>query len=259
MSAASTQHDVWLRRFVPASPGAVRLVALPHAGGTAPYFAPLARKLAPRLDVVCVQYPGRQERHRETPVDDLHALADQLFEVLSGQPPQPTVLFGHSMGAALGYEVARRTEAQGGELLGIIVSGRRAAHLHREESVHLLDDDGLIAEIHALSGTDPGVLADKDLLSLVLPSLRADYRAAETYRHRQGERLRLPISVLTGESDPRVTLDDARAWAELTSGAFRFRSFPGGHFYLNDQQSAVASAIMESVASFGPDDTSTTP
>ncbi|MEV7018942.1 alpha/beta fold hydrolase [Streptomyces sp. NPDC093991] len=251
MSAASGQHDVWLRRFVPSTPGAVRLLALPHAGGSAPYFMPLARALAPGLDVVCVQYPGRQDRHREPLVEDLHTLADQLFEVLEADGPRPTVLFGHSMGAVLAYEVARRTEAVGGELLGVIASGRRAPHRHREETIHLRDDDGLIAEIRELSGTDPGVLADEELLRMVLPSLRADYRAVETYRHREAERLRAPISVLTGESDPRVTLDDARAWAELTSGAFQFRAFPGGHFYLNGQQAAVTAAIRESIAAFG--------
>ncbi|MCZ7433044.1 thioesterase II family protein [Streptomyces sp. WMMC1477] len=251
MSAASGKHDTWFRRFQSASSGAVKLVALPHAGGSAPYFLPLARALAPELDVLCVQYPGRQDRYREPLVESLDSLADQLYDALTAEPPQQLVLFGHSMGAVLAFELGRRIERDGGgELLGVIASGRRAPCRHREETVHLRDDDGLVGEIRELSGTDPGVFDDEELLRMVLPALRADYRAVETYRYQPGEPLRAPISTLTGESDTRVTLEEARAWGELTSGSFQFRSFPGGHFYLNGHQAAVTEAIRESVAAF---------
>ncbi|MBA0052489.1 thioesterase [Streptomyces sp. AJS327] len=251
MSVAPGQHDTWFRRFGQASPDAVKLVALPHAGGSAPYFMPLARVLTPELDVVCAQYPGRQDRHREPLVDTVDALADQLYEALITEPSRRLVLFGHSMGAVLAYEMARRLERDGGgELLGVIASGRRSPSRYREETVHQRDDDGLIAEIRELSGTDPGVLDDEELLRMVLPALRADYRAIETYQHQPGDPLRSPITTLTGESDARVSLEEARAWEELTSGAFRFQSFPGGHFYLNGQQAAVTQAIRDSVTAF---------
>lgn len=252
MAAASGQYDTWFRRYEPASAGAVKFVALPHAGGSAPYFMPLARALGSELDVLCVQYPGRLDRHREPAATDLRDLADQVYKALVSVPAGPVVLFGHSMGAVLGYEIARRLEdSGGGELLGVIASGRRAPHRFREETVHLRDDDGIIAEIRELSGTEPGILNDEDLVRMVLPALRADYRAVETYRHDSGvSPLSAPVTVLTGESDSRVSLDDARAWQELTSGTFRFRSFPGGHFYLNGQQAAVTAAIRESVGTF---------
>ncbi|WP_328869742.1 alpha/beta fold hydrolase [Streptomyces sp. NBC_00287] len=252
MSAASGPYDTWFRRYEPGSPGAVKLVALPHAGGSAPYFVPLARALAPELDVLCVQYPGRQERYREPVPTELRELADQVYKALVSVPVGPVVLFGHSMGAVLAYEIARRLEESGGgELLGVIASGRRAPHRYREETVHLRDDDGIIAEIRQLSGTDPGALADEDLLRMVMPALRADYRAVETYRTTPGAApLSAPVTVLTGESDPRVSADDARAWEELTSGTFRLRSFPGGHFYLNGRPAEVTAAIRESVGAF---------
>ncbi len=252
MSAVSGQFDTWFRRYEPASPGAVKLLALPHAGGSAPYFLPLARALAPRVDVLCVQYPGRLDRHREPPLTDLRELAERVYRALVGEPVGPVVLFGHSMGAVLAYEIARRLErAGGGELLGVIASGRRAPHRFREETVHLRDDEGLIAEIRELSGTDKGILEDEELVRMVLPALRADYRAVETYRESPDvPPLAAPVTVLTGESDPRVGLDDARAWQELTSGAFRFRSFPGGHFYLNNRPGEVTAAVRESIEAF---------
>ncbi|KRV50448.1 oleoyl-ACP hydrolase [Wenjunlia vitaminophila] len=251
MTVAAPGHSAWLRRYEQASPNAVPLVCLPHAGGSASYFVPLARALAPAVDVVCVQYPGRQDRHGEPALTSIEALADQVFAALEPLRDRPLVLFGHSMGAVLGYELTRRLERRGGSApLGLIVSGRRAPVRHRVETVHLRDDDGLLAEIRELNGTELGVLDDEELLRMVLPALRADYQAVETYRHRSGEPLSTPISVLVGESDPRVTLDEARAWKEMTVGAFAFRSFPGGHFYLNAQQAAVTRAITESLDAF---------
>ncbi|MGV9455992.1 thioesterase II family protein [Streptomyces sp. NPDC003635] len=252
MSAASGQYDTWFRRYEPARPGAVKLLALPHAGGSAPYFLPLARALAPELDVLCVQYPGRLDRHREPARTDLRELADQVYKALVSEPTGPVVLFGHSMGAVLAYEIALRLEESGGgELLGLIASGRRAPHRFREETVHLRDDDGIIAEIRELSGTEPGILDDEELVRMVLPALRADYRAVETYRVTPGAApLSVPVTVLTGESDSRVPLADARAWEELTTGTFRFRSFPGGHFYLNGRPAEVTEAIRENIDAF---------
>ncbi|MFJ6658778.1 thioesterase II family protein [Streptomyces sp. NPDC091377] len=241
----------WFRRYAPASPSAVQLLCLPHAGGAASQFLSLARELSPAVDVVSVQYPGRQDRRKEAPIENVHTLADQLCELLAPRPDQHVVIFGHSMGAVVGFELGLRIQRSApGALLGLIASGRRAPVIHRDEDVHRRSDDEIIAEIRTLSGTDPGVLADDELLRMVLPALRADYRAVETYRYSDGDRLSAPIGVLVGESDPRVNLDEARAWQRLTDAGFSLRTFPGGHFYLNAHQSAVASAVAERLAEF---------
>ncbi|MFF4322631.1 thioesterase II family protein [Streptomyces sp. NPDC001568] len=247
----AADRDHWFRRYEPASPGAVQLLCLPHAGGSAPQFLSLARRLAPAVDVICVQYPGRQDRRRETPIDDVRTLADRLCDLLAPTPERRLVIMGHSMGAIVGFELGLLVERRApGALLGLIASGRRAPVIHRDENVHLRGDDEIIAEIRALSGTDPSVLADDELLRAALPALRADYRAAETYRYREGDRLHAPIGVLVGDSDPRVSAEDARAWERLTHAGFSMRTFPGGHFYLNAQQAAVASAVADRLAAF---------
>ncbi|MEV6478117.1 alpha/beta fold hydrolase [Streptomyces sp. NPDC051657] len=249
--SVAVDRDQWFRRYEPASPGTITLLCLPHAGGAASQFLPMARRLAPAVDVVCVQYPGRQDRRKETPIDDVHTLADRICELLAPTPDQQLVILGHSMGSVVGFELALRIERSApGTLLGLIASGRRAPVIHRDENVHLRADDDIIAEIRALSGTDPSLLADDELLRMVLPTLRADYRAVETYRYREGDRLKAPIGVLVGDSDPRVSPDDARAWEQLTDGGFSMRTFPGGHFYLNEQQAAVASEVTDRIAAF---------
>jgi surfactin synthase thioesterase subunit len=235
--------DRWIRRFHPAPDAGTRLVCLPHAGGSASFYFPVSRALSPSLDVLAVQYPGRQDRMGEPPVGDLDELADRAFAALSGWLDRPAVLFGHSLGATVGFEVARRMQATGRAPVALVVSARRAPSVQRPETVHLRSDDGLLAELTGLSGTDPRLLGDPDLLRAVLPVLRSDYRAAETYRYRPGPRLTCPVTALTGDEDPKVTLDEARAWGGHTDAGFEFHVFAGGHFYLASHQDAVLDIV----------------
>lgn len=122
----TVDSELWLRRFHPPGRDSHRLVVLPHAGGSASFFRPLAAALAPELDVLTVQYPGRQDRRSEKSIEDIGEYADRIHEVLLAEADRPTALYGHSMGAILAFEVACRLEASGHAPLAVIASGRRA-------------------------------------------------------------------------------------------------------------------------------------
>src|SRR6516225_5777859 len=126
-----SSDELWCRRFRPSSTATARLVCLPHAGGSAPFFLPVAAALSPEVDVVAIQYPGRQDRRKEPPLTTVRALADQIHGVLSRQPPLPVTLFGHSLGGSIAFEVARRLEAGGSPPVRLFASGRRAPSAHR--------------------------------------------------------------------------------------------------------------------------------
>jgi surfactin synthase thioesterase subunit len=96
-----------------------------------------------------------------------------------------------------------------------------------------------------LGGTDQAMLDNPDILEMVLPALRADYRALATYRWQQKEPLAAPITALIGDSDPMVTVEAARTWREHTSGGFALKVFPGGHFYLADHIGQVTATVAE--------------
>lgn len=241
----SLEASAWIRRFHPAAPSAARLVCFPHAGGSASYFHPVSAMLSPAVEVLAVQYPGRQDRHSEPLVDDLFVLADELAGVLAAETGGPMAFFGHSMGASLAFEVARRLELRGTRLTGLFVSGRRAPSASRDERVHEKDDEGLLAEVKRLSGTDAQVLENDELVRMVLPALRNDYRAAELYHYRPGPDVSCPVLALIGDRDPKVTEAEARGWAAHTSGAFELKTYPGGHFYLNDHAAAVTRLLGE--------------
>jgi surfactin synthase thioesterase subunit len=237
--------ETWIRRFHPRPDGDVRLVCLPHAGGSASFFFPLSQSMPSFVDVLTVQYPGRQDRRREPAVDNMPELVDRVFTALVPWTDRPLALFGHSMGGTLAFELARRLEKELGTVAaGLFVSACAAPSApRRREKVHLRDDDGIIAELGSLSGTDPKVLADDEILTMVLPAVRADYRTAETYVYEPGGVLHCPVMALTGDSDPRVGANEAKAWGEVTEGSFVRRTFPGGHFYLTDCRSEVIQAV----------------
>lgn len=245
----SAESDEWIRRYRPAPGAAIRLVCLPHAGGSASFFLPVAAALSPAVDVLAVQYPGRQDRLREPMIDDLGDLADAVVTALTPWLDRPFAFFGHSMGATLAFEVTRRLEQGAGPApLHLFASGRRAPSRHRDENVHLGGDDRIIAELTELSGTDTRVLGEEEMLRMVLPAIRNDYRATETYRYRPGPPLSCPITVLTGDADPKTSLEEAEAWRDHTTGPFDLRVYPGGHFYLADHQSEVLDAITDRLA-----------
>ncbi|MEV6105519.1 alpha/beta fold hydrolase [Streptomyces sp. NPDC051940] len=248
MTTARTTAGAWIRRFHPADDAAARLVCFPHAGGSASYYFPVSRALSPGLDVVTVQYPGRQDRRHEPCLDDARLLADRTAEELRPWCDRPVALFGHSLGATVAFEVALRLRERGVTPLVLFASGRRAPSRHRaNERVHLAGDDHLIATIKRMSGTDPTVLGDDELLRAVLPAIRADYKAAETYRYEPGPALDCPLVVVNGDSDPEVTPGEARSWSEHTAAECVFHWFTGGHFYLNDHAADVIALIRDRV------------
>jgi surfactin synthase thioesterase subunit len=243
MSITDTIESRWLRRYRPATAPTARLVCLPHAGGSAAYFLPLAAALIPSVDVVAVQYPGRQDRRTEPAIDDLAVLADRVTEALAGQSELPLSIFGHSMGASLGFEVARRLEAKGEYPVRLFASGRRAPSEFRDENVHRHGDDAILAEVRRLNGTNSVLLDDEELMRAALPALRADYKAAERYSAPAKAAVKAAITVLTGDRDPKTTIPEAEAWARHTTGECDVHVFTGGHFFLSEQSAAVTKVL----------------
>ncbi|WAP60607.1 thioesterase II family protein [Streptomyces sp. S465] len=249
MALPATGESRWFRRFHPSPEAEISLVCLPHAGGTASFYFPLSELLPSTVEALVVQYPGRQDRLREPCIESVPQLARAVFDVLKPfAAKRPVALFGHSMGAAVGFELARLLERELGRApLALFASARSAPSLRRGRDVHRLDDAGLVAELRRLSGTDAQILDERELLQLALPSIRSDYKASETYTAEPGATLRCDVVALTGEADDHVRVEEAASWREHTMGSFDLRVFPGGHFYVADHAPAVAAAVTDTL------------
>lgn len=242
----STDSNLWLRRFHPAPQSKINLICFPHAGGSASFYYPVSDAMQPTLQVIALQYPGRQDRRQEPGLRTIADFADEAFKALAPIADQPFAFFGHSMGATIAFEVALRMEQQlGRSPVTLFASGRRAPSRHRDETVHQRSDDGIVKEMQLLAATDARLLGDPELLRMILPAIRSDYRAAETYRYEPGPKLRSPILALVGDADPKVTVDEAQSWSEHTTGTFELQTFSGGHFYLAGHQTSVINLISD--------------
>ncbi|HEX3784968.1 MAG TPA: alpha/beta fold hydrolase [Pseudonocardiaceae bacterium] len=252
MAPNVAEEDLWIRCFHPAPQRPISLFCLPHAGGSASNYFAFSAAVGEVAEVFAVQYPGRQDRWQDKPLADLRELAAPIADALAAWGERPLALFGHSMGSALAFELTRSLEQRGIEPLHLFASGGRAPALPRDEKIHLLDDEGLITEMKALGGTDPRLFDEPDLLEMVLPAVRADYTAIETYLAEPGATVRAPITVLTGEADPRTTVEQAKGWQQHTTGEFDLRVFPGGHFFLYDQVPEIARTVLDRLRSDQP-------
>ncbi|MFI6743570.1 thioesterase II family protein [Nonomuraea sp. NPDC050451] len=243
--------ESWLRRYHPAPDGAPLAVCFPHAGGGAAFYHPMSAALSDRVGVLCVQYPGRQDRLAEPPAAEVATAAERVTEALLPWRDSRLVLFGHSMGGIFAFETARCLAREGVALCALFVSAVSAPSRIRPAKGTLDDDEALVAEARALSGQDGEIIADAELLPFVLPALRADYQTMAGYRYDPGAGpLSCPIVAVAGEGDTAAGVDDMRAWAAHTSVAFRLMTYAGGHFYLSRRWKSVADVVASAFSLF---------
>lgn len=246
----SGKGDAWIAHVPTASAPRLRMLMFPYGGAGTAAFRAWTRLIPRDAQLGLVQLPGRESRFAERPAERIEDNADPIADALERLVADvPTVFFGHSMGALLAYEVARRLEARGarGPAL-LLASGHRAPHLpYPRPPVHGLSDDELLERLRELNGTPQAVLADRELLRLFLPTIRADLRACETYVHRPGPPLSCPITAYGGLSDRHVPRAALEAWAGHTRGAFTVRLFPGDHFFLHAPEPYFEQALAHDV------------
>jgi medium-chain acyl-[acyl-carrier-protein] hydrolase len=225
----------WLEHRHPMPTALIRLYCFPFAGGSASFYYGWGPALAPEIEVVPVQLPGRGRLADLPHTTDIHEISDALAGMIAddaANSPTQLALCGHSMGAIIAFEVARRLERARFPVHRLIATGRPAPHIRSpEHPVSGLDRSGLIDVLRAYGATPEEVLADDELLDLALPTVRADFRMIERYAYRQAPGLRCPLSAIGGTHDPGVPSDAIRAWRRHTVGPFDAHLLPGGHFF----------------------------
>ncbi|MFC6085308.1 thioesterase II family protein [Sphaerisporangium aureirubrum] len=225
-----------------------RLICFPHAGAGASAFAGWAGLLPPGTELVAVQLPGRQNRVAEEPFSESGPLVTALLHALRPEFGGAFSFFGHSGGAALAYELTCALRARGRPgPEHLFLSAQPAPGTTGIRRLHHLPDDEFLAEVLALGGIDPELSGDPDAIALLLPLLRTDFGLWERDPPARKDPLECPVTVLCGESDPRAPLTSVTGWESATTGEFRIRVFPGGHFYFHDAAAEVVSFIGDTM------------
>jgi medium-chain acyl-[acyl-carrier-protein] hydrolase len=248
MTPGSTPANPWLPYCKGSSNGKLRLFCLPFAGGAASIFRTWTAILGPDIEVAPIELPGRGTRFREKPVSDLLALAQAVCTGILPRLDRPFLLFGHSMGALLGFEVIRHLrKAYGMEPLLFFAAGRNGAHIPEATISYNLPDQQIMERLQDLNGTPQGLMEHPEFKTLMMPALRADFAISETYVYAADAPLDCPIVALGGISDPETTTEGLDAWRQHTRSFFRLRLFPGEHFFLNTAKELMLQTMMEEI------------
>jgi len=247
LTTAGTPTGPWLscpRRNPQAH---VRLFCFPYAGGNAQIYRAWPSSLPPVAEVHMVHLPGRGTRVLETPFTRLGPLVEEAAEALLPLLDKPFAFFGHSMGALIGFELARLLrEAHGLTPAQLWVSGRRAPQVREDEPpTHDLPEPEFIEELRRLNGTPQEALEHPELLQLIIPLLRADFSVCETYDYRQSPPLDCPITAYGGLEDKDVSREQLEAWREQTISSFKLRMLPGDHFFLHSAHALLMEALSQ--------------
>ena len=234
----------WLR--FEASDARLALLCLPHAGGGAGSFNRWLDLFPPRIAPVRVQLPGREDLAKERPLDRLDEVVGELTAQIRQRIDLPVVLYGHSLGALIAFELSYALAAAGMPPGHLFVSGRRAPHRNpRRDPIHQLPDEEFGAALEAMGGT----LGSRKpaFLRYAIPLLKADLAMSEGYVHRSRPRLTCPVDAFFGTADPIVDTDEIEAWSEHTDGEFTIHTYPGDHFFHQLNRVAIAATIVERV------------
>lgn len=241
----ASSSSSWIARPLERRGARHRVVLLPHAGGGSSMFRPWTGHFPRDVEPVIVRLPGRESRMHEPLcrrlLDAAHGIADAVAE-LDG----PFSFFGHSMGALLGFEVARILHRTGRSTpRNLIVASycapmtQNAASIQRHES-----EEDIVERITA--GGDMQREMAAELFATLRPIFLADIEMCESYRYTEGLPLPCPIYAHRGARD-YVSDEDMQGWERETERSFRLRTWSGDHFFVSHHIASLVEDIVHTV------------
>lgn len=240
----------WIRSYAPDPQAeAVRLFCFPHAGGGGSAYRGWLADLPAGVGLHCVTLPGREERLLEPPRTDIDEVVDEIRLRMEPLLDRPFCIFGHSLGALIGAQVALALyRSTGRQPVHLFVSGcRPLSQAADPRDRHLWPDEELLTLLGDLNGTPTELLESPEFSRLLLRAFRADLGLIARYRYRPHAPLDIPVTAMGGAEDPAVAPADLHGWSEITRGPSGVVTFPGDHFYLRDQQAAVLRTISAGI------------
>ncbi|MEU3007299.1 alpha/beta fold hydrolase [Streptomyces sp. NPDC007020] len=251
----------WLHQWTPHLPGGeatARVLCLPYVGGGAGSYRTWADAMPPGIELQAVELPGHGRRLPEPPAADLSEIIEALTP-LAARPGPPLVLFGHSMGALLAYELCRALNACAAPPAALVLSAMSPAHLVDRTAQRALAEnpDALLDHLAELGATPPEILRTPALRELVLRTMCADLALLSSFPDPATAPLPAQIRVLalSGRSDRLYPPHTVAAWTPFAERWEGMRVVPGGHFFPWQDDTVlrlVASLAQTAVSSVRP-------
>ncbi len=237
----------WVYQDFCSGPVKMRLFCLPYAGGGASLYRDWQALMPAGVEVCRLQFPAREERISEPPLTSIYELVDNIVRAIRPLLDKPFVIFGHSMGGIVSHRLAYCLQLLGKIPQQVFIAAVRPPHIAHPKPIHQLDDKGFKQSLLARKRTSREILDSDELMTLLMPMLRADFTLAETYRVPASARLHCDLVALCGAQDDTAAHDVMQQWRVLTTGQFDLIDFDGGHFFVQADPNAVLNMLSHTL------------
>ena len=221
-----------------------------YAGGASTVYRPWINHISSNVDLIVVQLPGRENRFREALMTSMDLVIENLYSNFLSFYDKPCVFFGHSLGALIAFEFAKKLQDYSHfNLKHLIASGSRAPNTPiRREPIYALPDQELFAQIQKYNGIPQDLLNEKELLmDIMLPIIRADFTISDPYQCFSEVKLEVPITAFGGKDDDTFPVEGLLKWG-LHTDTFNNKLFEGDHFFIKSSFQEVIDSVNEILA-----------
>lgn len=238
----------WVVTPKPLPDAEVKLLCFPYAGGGVSIYHPWHRQLNNHVELNIVQLPGRGTHFSQSPIDDMDTLVAALLPKLSGLLQHNYVVYGHSLGSRVAFELVRQAMAKGfPPPLHFFASGSASPKAKRSENtIYQLPDEGFIQALKDMNGTPPEILQNRQMMDLFMPTLRADFKLAEDYFCHKSFTIPTDVTVLSGRDD-RVSTEQLQRWGDFFKSS-QIVMCDGDHFFIDSHPQQVLDVVNAKLA-----------
>lgn len=240
-------QNKWLTDYMQPTHNKLRLFAFPYSGaGTVIYHSWAQYFNQHEIDLIGIQLPGREKRFSEEAITNLPYLVEELLEIIHPLTDVPFAFFGHSMGGLVAFELSRSLRNNAALLpQHLFISGFRSPDMpNPNQELHQLNNIMLLKKVAEYGGTPIAILENSELMALLLPIIRADFKLFETYQYYEDTPLNCPITTFSGKMDSIVKPDYMKNWARQTSARLEHVTYEGKHFFINENKSSIINKIV---------------
>lgn len=206
-----------------------------------------AAVLPANVEVCALRLPGRESRFDEPRLTSVETMVKAMADAMTLYLDRPFALFGYSLGALLFFELTRELRRRGANLpVHLFLAAARAPHMARvHPPLTYLPDKEFLAAIRHYYHPASEAWAVSELVEMMLPILRDDMRASETYEFTDEVLLSCSMDLYAGYNDLGAPLDKVRAWQTLTTAECQMTVYSGTHFFIDQHLPELLQAVRE--------------
>lgn len=236
----SFNKSSWLAPILQNEKYTQQLFCIPYAGGGASVFRNWKTFLAPGIELFGIQFPGRETRFSEPSTTDFSYAVNEIADSIESLKTNNFSIYGHSLGAAVAFELTYSLEQRGLHPRNLLISGKQSPDLKslRKPIAHLSDQE-FLRELMSYNSTPKEVLQNQELVDLLLPMLKADFFLAENYLDDPNKKVKANLTAIGSRQDAWLTPDSLEGWHTKTFGKFSTHWLDGGHLFLNDDPKSL--------------------